>query len=83
MIESYLKIIATSFLGIYFIKFAIIVFNDEAIIDFLYSNQYSNNDLIDLVTYLSETNISYFVITILLSMFACRFVYKQLGLATT
>ena len=83
MIESYLKIIATSFLGIFFIKFVIIIFNDEAIIDFLYSNQYSNSDLIDLVIYLSETNLSYFVITILLSIFACRFVYKQLYLATT
>ena len=83
MIESYLKIIATSFLGIYFLKLLIIVFNEETIIDFLYSNQYSNNDLIDLVTYLSDTNLSYFVLTIFLSIFACRFVYKQLNLATT
>ena len=83
MIESYLKIIATSFLGIYFLKFLIIVFNEKAIVDFLNSNQYSNNDLIDLVTYLSETNLSYFVLTIFLSIFACRFVYKKLNLATT
>ena len=83
MIESYLKIIATSFLGIYLIKFAIVVFNDEVIIDFLYSNQYSNSDLIDLVTYLSETNLSYFVITALLCIFACGFIYRQLNLATT
>ncbi len=82
MIESYLKIIATSFLGIYFIKFATIVFNDEAIIDFLYSNQYSNNDLIDLITYLTETSISYFITTILIGLFACRFIYKQMNLAT-
>ena len=83
MIESYLKIIATSFLGTYFIKFAIVVFNDEAIINFLYSNQYSNNDLIDLVTYLNATSLWYFVISILLCIFSCRFIYKQLNLATT
>ena len=58
MIESYLKIIATSFLGIYIIKFAIVVFNDEVIIDFLYSNQYSNSDLIDLVTYLRKQTLA-------------------------
>ena len=83
LIESYLKIIATSFLGIYFIKFAIIVFNKETIIDFFNSNQYSNNDLIDLITYLSETSLSYFIVSIFFSMSACRFILKQLYSTTT
>ena len=45
--------------------------------------KFTNSDLIDLLTYLSETSLSYFVITALLCMFASRFIYRQLNLATT
>jgi len=65
--ESYLKIIATSFFGVLFLKLSIMITSETFVTDLLSSTGYVNDDVLRLLSQLNESTVNYFVFLLILS----------------
>lgn len=65
--ESYLKIIATSFFGVLFLKLSIMLTSETFVTDLLSSTGYVNDDVLRLLSQLNESTVNYFVFLLILS----------------
>ena len=77
VLESYLKIIATSFLGALFFKLSMMLTSEIFVTDLLSSTGYVNNDVIKLLSQLNESTVNYFVFLLILSSVSTYFIVRH------
>ena len=77
VIESYLKILATSFLGTIFIKLFLMIIGYDNFNEIIFNLGYSDNaDLINLITKVNKIEPLIFVVAMIISFFAIRLLSK-------
>jgi hypothetical protein len=77
VLESYLKIIATSFFGALFLKLSIMLTSEIFVTDLLSSTSYVNDDVLNLLSQLNETTVNYFLFLLILSSISTFFIVRH------
>ena len=77
-IDSYLKILATSYLGVFIMYVSFSVFGFENVKSFLLQISNNNDDLNLLISKLNTLDFEYFLTIFLIALFSSRAVYKKL-----
>lgn len=77
-LESYLKILATSYFGVFIMYFSFSVFGFENVKSFLLQISNNNEDLNLLISKLITFELEYYLTVFLIALFASRAIYKRL-----
>ena len=83
ILESYLKILATSYLGIFIIYFSISIFGFEVVQNFLTSISNNNEDLNLLILNLNSLQLDYYLTVLLIATLSSKVIYKKIAKATS